>query len=89
MPFAAAGQMALTNYLTQSVVLSFIFYGYGFGLHGRLGSAVAVVIGLVVYGLQLILSRWWLSRFRFGAVEWLWRSITYGRRQPMRLATAL
>jgi uncharacterized protein len=84
-PFAAAGQMALTNYVTQSVALSLIFYGYGLGLCGRLGSAGALVIGLTLYAGQMTFSRWWLSRYRFGPVEWLWRSLTYGRRQPMRL----
>jgi uncharacterized protein len=83
-PFAAAGQMALTNYLTQSVVLSFLFYGYGLGLFGRLGPAEAALIGAALYAAQLALSRAWLRRFRFGPAEWLWRSLTYGRLQPMR-----
>jgi uncharacterized protein len=82
-PFAALGQMALTNYLMQSVVLSLLFYGYGLGLHGRLGSAAAVVIGLTVYATQMAFCQWWLLKYRFGPVEWLWRSLTYGRRQPM------
>jgi uncharacterized protein len=87
-PFAAAGRMALTNYLTQSVILSLLFYGYGLGLYGRLGSALAVAIGLALYTGQLIISSAWLRRYQFGPVEWLWRSLTYGRRQPMRLAMA-
>jgi uncharacterized protein len=85
-PFAAAGQMALTNYLAQSVVLSLLFYGYGLGLFGRLGSTAAACVGLTLYAAQLAISRAWLKRYRFGPVEWLWRSLTYGRRQPMRLA---
>jgi uncharacterized protein len=87
-PFAAAGQMALTNYLTQSVALALLFYGYGLGLFGRLGAAAAVVVGVTLYAGQLRFSEWWLRRYRFGPVEWLWRSLTYGRRQPMRLAPA-
>ena len=83
-PFADVGQMALTNYLVQSVALGLIFLGYGLGMSGRLGSAAAAVIGLALYGCQLVLSREWLRRYRFGPVEWLWRSLTYGRRQPMR-----
>jgi uncharacterized protein len=83
-PFAAAGQMALTNYLTQSAMLSLLFYGYGLGQSGRIGSAAGVGIGLAVYACQLALSVWWLRRYRFGPVEWLWRSLTYGRPQPMR-----
>jgi len=87
-PFAAAGQMALTNYLTQSVILSILFYGYGFGLYGKIGSAPAALIGVILYALQLALSMAWLSRFQFGPVEWLWRSLTYGRWQTLKRTTA-
>ena len=83
---AALGRMALTNYLLQSIVLGCIFYGYGFGLFGRIGSAAAAGIGLAIYCVQVQLSRFWLQHFRFGPFEWLWRSLAYGRRQPMRLA---
>jgi uncharacterized protein len=79
---AATGQMALTNYLLQSIVLGFAFYGYGFGLFGKLGSAAAAVIGVVLYTVQVKVSRIYLERFRFGPFEWLWRSLAYGRRQP-------
>src|ERR1017187_9416284 len=82
--FAAIGQMALTNYLLQSIVLGCVFYGYGFGLFGRIGSAAAAGIGVALYIAQVQLSRLWLRRFRFGPFEWLWRSLAYGRRQPMR-----
>jgi len=85
-PIAAAGQMALTNYLAQSICLSLIFYGYGLGLSARLGSAPAALLGLALYAVQLAVSGAWLRRYRFGPVEWLWRSLTYGRRQPMRRA---
>lgn len=79
---AAAGQMALTNYLMESIVLGFVFYGYGLGLFGRLGPAAAAWIGIALYIAQLAMSRAWLHRFRFGPVEWLWRSLSYVRRQP-------
>lgn len=82
-PLAAVGQMALTNYLTQSVVLSFVFYGYGIGLIGKLGPATASLIGIGLYVVQLVLSPIWLTRFQFGPVEWLWRSLTYGKWQRM------
>jgi uncharacterized protein len=82
--FASVGQMALTNYLTQSVVLGVIFYGYGFGLIGRMESAPAALIGIALYTSQLFFSRLWLRHYRFGPVEWLWRSLTYGRLQRMR-----
>jgi uncharacterized protein len=85
---AAAGRMAFTNYIVDSIVFGFLFYGYGFGLFGRLGSAVAALIGIALYIAQLYLSRWWLARFHFGPLEWLWRSMTYGRRQPMRKTAA-
>ena len=81
---AALGQMALTNYLLQSIMLGCIFYGYGFGLFGRIGSAAAAAIGLAIYMVQMQLSRLWLRHFRFGPFEWLWRSLAYARRQPMR-----
>jgi uncharacterized protein len=85
--FAVAGQMALTNYLTQSVILGFLFYSCGLGLYGHLGSAAAAVIGVILFLGQLGFSRAWLQRYQFGPMEWLWRSLTYGRRQPMRRIT--
>lgn len=81
-PLAAVGRMALTNYLLESVVCTFIFYGHGFGLYGsveRTGQ-FAVVIG--VWTLLLIGSPIWLRFFRYGPAEWLWRSLAYGQRQP-------
>jgi uncharacterized protein len=83
---AALGQMSLTNYLLQSIILGLIFYSHGLGLIGRLGSAPAAAIGIAIYLGQIILSRAWLRHYRFGPAEWLWRSLTYGKRQPMRRA---
>ncbi len=80
---AAGGQMALTNYLTQSIVFCFVFYGYGLGQFGRIGVLPAAAAGIAFYLVQLVFSRWWLRRFRFGPAEWFWRSCSYGRRQPM------
>ena len=79
-PVAAAGRMALTNYLAQSIIFAMLFYGYGLGLFGKLDTASASVVGITVYALQLWFSTWWLRRYRFGPFEWLWRSMTYGRR---------
>ena len=87
-PFAAIGQTALTNYLLQTVLCTTIFYGHGLGLFGsvdRVGQ-MGVVVG--VWALQLAASPLWLRRFRFGPVEWAWRSLTYGERQPLRRAPA-
>ena len=82
---APAGRMALTNYLMQSLVCTWIFYGYGLGYFEQLPRAWQPVFALVLFGLQVALSRLWLSRFRFGPVEWLWRSLTYAKLQPLRL----
>ena len=82
---APVGRMALSNYLLQSVVMTTLAYGYGFGLFGRVGLAQGLVLTVAVFALQVPLSRWWLGRFRFGPAEWLWRSLTYGRLQPMRV----
>lgn len=81
---APLGQMALTSYLTQSIVLSAIFYGWGLGLFGRLGLGSAAAIGVAIFVAQAAFSAAWLRRYRFGPVEWTWRSVTYGARQPMR-----
>jgi uncharacterized protein len=81
---APLGRMALTSYLTQSVVLGFVFYGYGLGLFGRLGELEGLALALGLYAAQAVASAAWLARFRFGPVEWLWRSFTYGALQPMR-----
>ena len=74
---------AFTNYLAQSVILGWIFYGYGLGLFGRLGVANALTIGIAVYAGQVVFSAWWLRRYRYGPVEWLWRTLMYGSAQPM------
>jgi uncharacterized protein len=84
---APVGRMALTNYLTQTLLHLFIFYGFaGLALMGRVGTTFCVAASLIIFTLQIIYSRWWLARFRFGPCEWLWRSLTYGKRQPMRVA---
>jgi uncharacterized protein len=85
---APAGRMALTNYLMQSLISTWLFYGYGLGLAVYFSRAWQVLYVLVFYALQLLLSRWWLSRYRYGPMEWLWRYLTYLRRPPMRIVTA-
>jgi uncharacterized protein len=82
--FAAVGRMALTNYLMHSVLLTTMFYGYGFGLYGQLPRISLMGLVVIVIGLQLQLSSWWLRQYRFGPVEWLLRSVTYWRWQPLR-----
>lgn len=85
---APVGRMAFTNYLTQSVILGWIFYGYGLGLFNRLSVTAALAIALALYAAQVLSSVWWLGRYRYGPVEWLWRTLMYGRRQPMAIAAA-
>ncbi|HWS79051.1 MAG TPA: DUF418 domain-containing protein, partial [Thermomonas sp.] len=82
---APVGRMALTHYLLQSALGTFFFYGYGLGYWG-MPRAQQLAYVLVVFALQVWLSRWWLARFRFGPLEWLWRWATYGRRPPLRIA---
>jgi uncharacterized protein len=82
---AAVGRMALTNYLTHSIVCTTLFYGYGFGLYGTINRTGLAAIVLAIWTSQLIISPIWLRYFRFGPAEWLWRSLTYWRIQPMRV----
>ena len=81
---AAVGQMALTNYLLHSLICTTIFYGRGFGLFGQVERVGQLGIVLLIWAFQLIVSPLWLQRFRFGPAEWLWRSLSYRQRQPMR-----
>lgn len=84
---APVGRMALTNYLVQTLFHLFIFYGFGIGLGliGRVGTSLCIPLSLSIFALQILYSHWWLARFRFGPAEWLWRTLTYGARQPMRV----
>jgi len=82
--FAAVGRMAFTNYLMHSVVMTTIFYGYGFGLYGQVPRFWQMGFVLVLLGFQLWFSPYWLDKYRFGPAEWAWRSLTYWRPQPMR-----
>ena len=83
-PLAAVGRMALTNYLTHSLVFTTVANGYGLGFYGRVGPAAGLLLALGLYAVQIGLSNWWLGRFRFGPMEWLWRSLSYLSPQPLR-----
>ena len=83
-PFGLAGRMALTHYLTQSVVCTLIFNAYGLGYFNELRLSVTLPLVLAIFAAQVVFSRVWLSRYRFGPAEWVWRSLTYGARQPLR-----
>jgi uncharacterized protein len=82
---APLGRMALTNYLMHSVLLTTIFYGYAGNMFGRIGRAWQVPIAAAILGAQLVICRLWLKHFRYGPMEWLWRSFTYWQRQPIRV----
>jgi uncharacterized protein len=83
-PFRAVGRMALTNYILQSLVMSTLAYGYGAGLFNSIGLLAGFLLAIGLYVLQVPLSTWWLSRRRYGPLEWLWRVLTYGRRASGR-----
>jgi uncharacterized protein len=81
---APVGQMALTTYIMQSLISTFLFYGWGLGLASHIRAARLFPITLAVFAVQILFAHAWLRRFRFGPLEWLWRSMTYGRLQRLR-----
>lgn len=85
---AAVGQMALTNYIMQSIIGVFIFWGIGLGLCGQMYRWEQLLVVIGVWILQVLWSRPWLNKFRFGPLEWLWRSLTYMKRQSFKRGDA-
>lgn len=81
---APMGRMALTNYLLQTLIALLLFNGVGLGLGLRVSAVQFEALALAVFVAQVVWSRWWLARFRFGPFEWAWRSLTYGRWMPLR-----
>lgn len=84
-PLINAGRMALTVYLSSTLMFTLLFYGWGFGQLYRLGPTATTAFAVLFFAMQLMFCNWWLQRFRFGPAEWLWRSLTYMKFQPMRL----
>ncbi len=84
MIFAPAGRMALTNYLMQTVIAITLYYGIGFGLGAKFGPTLFIPIAVAVFIVQLMSSKLWLTYFRFGPMEWIWRQLTYGKLLPIR-----
>ena len=82
--FRAVGQMAFTNYIAHTVLSTLTFFGYGLGFYGKVAFWQTQVFALAVGAMALVWSPWWLARFRFGPLEWVWRSLTYLRLQPWR-----
>jgi len=87
-PLAATGRMALTTYLTQSIVCTLLFYSYGLGWYGTVGFTGMFLIALILFAFQMAASTWWLARFRYGPAEWVWRTLTYGRAPAMQKMTS-
>lgn len=81
---ANVGQMAFTNYLMQSIICTWFFFGYGFGFYNKLKFYQLYYVVFAVWIFQLIFSAIWLKYFRFGPFEWVWRSLTYWKKQPMK-----
>lgn len=84
-PLAPVGKMALSNYLFQSVLCTLIFYGYGLGLYGEISPTVGLILTIFIFLGQIRFSSYWMERYQFGPMEWLWRSLTYLKRQPLRM----
>ena len=85
--FAAVGQMALSSYVTQTLIGACIFFGFGLGLLGKFGDTVTLPAGAALFALQMWACGWWRQRFRFGPLEWLWRSLTWLHVEPFRATT--
>ncbi|RYG40274.1 MAG: DUF418 domain-containing protein [Chitinophagaceae bacterium] len=87
--FAPVGKMAFSNYIFQTLVGSFVFLGAGLGYIGKVGPVCYTVFGIAVFIVQIIGSHIWLNAFNYGPIEWLWRSATYKKWQPMRRKVAV
>lgn len=83
--FSAVGRLALTNYIMQTIISIFLFYGFGLSLYGKLTSLQLIVTCLAVWFFQASYSLLWLHYFKLGPLEWLWRSLIYGKRQAIRI----
>jgi uncharacterized protein len=86
LPFAHVGRMALTNYLFHGFVIAAFTYQWGLGLYGEMGPFWGLMAVFAIFPLMVIASSWWIMRFRFGPVEWLWRTLSYGEIQSLRRA---
>ena len=84
--FIPYGRMALTNYVVQSIIGTFIFYGWGLGYLGQIRNLYIFFLAIIIIALQMMFSSWWLSKYYYGPLEWLWRSLTYFKIFPMKRA---
>ena len=85
--FAPVGQMGLTSYILHTIALTVVFEKFALGFLGKVGQFYGLLLAIGVFILIYIFSRWWLKHFRYGPFEWLWRSLTYLKFQPMKLNT--
>lgn len=84
-PLKSVGRMALSNYFLQTLICTTLFYSYGFKLFGKIGPLIGFLLVFPISAIQIFLCTWWAKHFRFGPIEWLWRSLTYGKRQKIAL----
>jgi len=82
--FSPYGRMALTNYVFQSIIGTFFFFGWGLKYLGELRNIYALLFAVIIIIIQIIFSKWWLSKFYYGPLEWLWRSMTHFKLYPLR-----
>jgi uncharacterized protein len=85
---APVGRMGLTNYVAQGMLIATIWYGYGLGMQGKFGSLTGLIIAIGFFALQVVYSNWWLARFQYGPLEWLWRRLTYSGAVTLRRTTS-
>ena len=78
------GRTSLTNYVSQNLICALLFRSYFLNLYGQLSLTTLVLVAMAIVTMQILISRWWLIHFRFGPLEWVWRSFTYKRLQPFR-----
>ncbi|MCA0983849.1 DUF418 domain-containing protein [Halobacillus yeomjeoni] len=86
-PLTWIGRMSLSNYIFQSIISFFVFYSVGLGLYGKVTPLWSVIFVIVVFSIQILASKLWLHHFKYGPLEWLWRSLTYNKKQPFRRKT--
>ena len=86
-PVLPVGRTAFSNYVGQSLIGIILFYGIGFGWAKQFGPLAWTILAVVIFTLEVIVSLIWLKYFRFGPLEWIWRSFTYAKIQPLRVAT--
>jgi uncharacterized protein len=80
---APVGKMALTSYLVQTAFGILLFQSFGLSLFAEIGIAAATALTLPIFFLQVVFSKWWLAKYQYGPVEWVWRSLTYLKLQPL------